>query len=110
MPTVEELQETQKFNDGGQNRKFIIPELARISSEKLKRNADDFDVPKYPKKVKTEDFDIPKYPKKVKTEDLSDSNSSLKMLLSEKSNIRSKIISWRRNTKSLTDQIVMNSD
>ena len=95
MPTVEELQETKKFNDEEPNKNFIIPELSRISSEKLKRNADD--------------FDIPKYPKKVKTEDLSDANSSLKMLLSEKSNIRSKIISWRRNTKSLTDQIVMNS-
>ena len=96
LPSVEELQETKKFNDSPTNRKFIIPDLARISSEKLKRNADD--------------FEIPKYPKKIKTEELGDSNSSLKMLLSEKSNIRSKIISWRRNTKSLTDQIVMNSD
>ena len=60
--------------------------------ERLKRSADAFDIPNLPKRLRT---------------DLTESNSSLEKLFTEKT--KAKIISWRRNTRSLTDQIVMSS-
>ena len=58
------------------------------------------------KKRSAEAFDIPNFPKRMRT-DLAGSNSSLEKLFSEKT--KAKIISWRRNTRSLTDQIAMSS-
>ena len=68
-------------------------------SEILKRK-NGFDFPNLSKRLRASDDEMTSSPS------LSDSNSSLKMLLSERT--KKKIISWRRNTKSLTDQIVMN--
>ena len=58
------------------------------------------------KKRSAEAFDIPNFPKRMRT-DFAGSNSSLEKLFSEKT--KAKIISWRRNTRSLTDQIAMSS-
>ena len=70
------------------------------ATEKLKRK-NGFDFPNLSKRLRASDDEVTSSPS------LSDSNSSLKMLLSERTKTR--IISWsRRNTKSLTDQIVMN--
>ena len=86
-PVAEELQESGKHSskDG-----FI--QTSPSAFERFKRSADTFDIPKFPKRMKTE---------------YSGSNSSLEKLFSEKT--KAKIISWRRNTRSLTDQIVMSS-
>ena len=71
-----------------------------LATEKLKRK-NGFDFPNLSKRLRASDDEVSSSPS------LSDSNSSLKMLLSERT--KTKIISWsRRNTKSLTDQIVMN--
>ena len=80
--------------DGSRENKSILLDVQKSAFEKLKRK-NGFDVPNVPKKLRTSD-----------PPSLSDSNSSLKHLLPEKT--RSRIISWRRNTRSLTDQIVMN--
>ena len=70
------------------------------ATEKLKRK-NGFDFPNLSQRLRASDDEVSSSPS------LSDSNSSLKMLLSERT--KTKIISWsRRNTKSLTDQIVMN--
>ena len=70
------------------------------ATEKLKRK-NGFDFPNLSKRLRASDDEV------TSSSSLSDSNSSLKMLLSERT--KTKIISWsRRNTKSLTDQIVMN--
>ena len=79
-PLEEELQES------GKNSSF------EFAFERFKRSADAFDIPKFPKRMRT---------------DLSGSNSSLEKLFKEKT--KAKIISWRRNTRSLTDQIAMSS-
>ena len=68
-------------------------------TEKLKRK-NGFDFPNLSKRLRGSDDEV------TSSSSLSDSASSLKMLLSERT--KSKMISWRRNTKSLTDQIVMN--
>ena len=67
-------------------------------NEKLKRK-NGFDFPNLSKRLRASDDEMTSSPS------LSDSSSSLKMLLSDRT--KKKIISWRRNTKSLTDQIVM---
>ena len=72
-------------------------------TEKLKRK-NGFDFPSYSKKLRASDDEMTS--EMTSSPSLSDSNSSLKKLISERT--KSKIISWRRNTKSLTDQIVMN--
>ena len=76
-------------------------------TEKLKRK-NGFDFPSYSKKLRASDDEMTSEMTSEITSSpsLSDSNSSLKKLISERT--KSKIISWRRNTKSLTDQIVMN--
>ena len=86
-PVEEELQESGKYSsqDG-----FLL--TAPSVFERFKRSADTFDIPTFPKRMRTE---------------LSDSNSSLEKLFNEKT--KAKIISWRRNTRSLTDQIAMSS-
>ena len=86
-PVTEELQESGKHNAEDN---FI--QTTPSAFERFKRSADTFDIPKFPKRMKTE---------------MSVSNSSLEKLFNEKT--KAKIISWRRNTRSLTDQIVMSS-
>ena len=82
---MDELQESGK--------QFSEDDFQIVSAfERFKRSADAFDIPNFPKRMRT---------------DLSESSSSLEKLFSEKT--KAKIISWRRNTRSLTDQIVMNS-
>ena len=87
-PVEEESQESGKhsFQEG-----FLLA-TAPSAFERFKRSADTFDIPKFPKRMRTE---------------LSGSNSSLEKLFNEKT--KAKIISWRRNTRSLTDQIAMSS-
>ena len=88
LPSVEEeLVESGKDS----SRDGLIP-TSPTAFERFKRRADAFDIPKFPKRMRTES---------------SSSNSSLEKLFKEKT--KAKIISWRRNTRSLTDQIVMSS-
>ena len=70
------------------------------SGREILKRKNGFDFPNLSKRLRASDDEMTSSPS------LSDSNSSLKMLLSERT--KKKIISWRRNTKSLTDQIVMN--
>ena len=88
LPSVEEeLQESGKLSSLDD----FLP-TSPTAFERFKRTADAFDIPKIPKRMRTE---------------LSGSNSSLEKLFNEKT--KAKIISWRKNTRSLTDQIAMSS-
>ena len=89
LPPVEE--ESQESGKHSAQEGFLL-ETAPSVFERFKRSADTFDIPKFPKRMRTE---------------LSGSNSSLEKLFNEKT--KAKIISWRRNTRSLTDQIAMSS-
>ena len=90
LSTVQEYTDELYFNP---EKRIISPEEPNVSQ---KRSADPFDIPRISKKFR-------------KSEALlTDSSSSLEKLLSEKT--KSRIISWRRNTKSITDQIVMNNN
>ena len=92
MARVLEEQDEDKIDD--KLISDIVHPVFTLSSDNnlLKRNADDLENTRLTKKIRTED-------------DLNGSTSSLKQLLSNRTKI--KIISWRRNTKSLTDQIAM---
>ena len=91
LPPVEE--ETQESGKHSSQEGFLLTTPSGPNAlERFKRSADTFDIPKFPKRMRTE---------------LSGSNSSLEKLFNEKT--KAKIISWRRNTRSLTDQIAMSS-
>ena len=86
-----------------------LPPLEEFEESGRQSSEDDFKIPtpfdRF-KKRSADGLDIPRFPKRMRT-DLSSSNSSLEKLFNDKT--KAKIISWRRNTKSLTDQIVMSS-
>ena len=111
MARVLEEQDEDKIDD--KLISDIVHPVLTLSSDNnnlLKRNADGLDNTRLTKKIRTEDNDT-RLTKKIRIEDdLNDSagsTSSLKQLLSNRTKI--KIISWRRNTKSLTDQIAMDN-